>query len=78
MNHMLASSQRRSQTCLGIGSLALAVLGLSTGSVFGQATNQITVVDPNSAAQGTANLLVTFTLDTDSPPAPPTSSQRSR
>ncbi len=49
----------------------LVVLGLSTGSAFGQATNQIMVVDPNSAAQGTTNLLVTFTLDTDFPPAPP-------
>jgi hypothetical protein len=49
----------------------LAALSLSTGSAFGQATNEITDVDPNSAAQGTIDLLVTFTLDTDDPPAPP-------
>ena len=46
-------------------------MGLSATSAFGQATNQITAVSPNSAAQGTTNLLVTFTLDTDVPPAPP-------
>jgi len=50
---------------------ALVVLCLAAGSAFGQSTNQITGVDPNSAAQGATNLLVTFSLDTDSPPAPP-------
>ena len=58
-------------SCLVILILVLAALSLSTGSAFGQATNQITGVDPSSGAQGTTNLLVTFTLDTDDPPAPP-------
>ncbi len=52
-----------------IGLAALTILAATPA--FGQAVNQITTVSPNSAAQGTANLLVTFTLDTDSPPAPP-------
>lgn len=51
------------------GLLALVVLGVNPA--FGQSANQITAVSPNTAAQGTANLLVTFTLDTDVPPAPP-------
>ena len=55
----------------GIGFLALAVLTCSTGPAFGQATNEITSIDPDSAAQGTTGLLMTFTLDTDPPPAPP-------
>lgn len=55
----------------GVRLFVLVVLSVSTGSAFGQDTNQITVVDPNSAAQGTTSLLVTFTLDTDAPPAPP-------
>ncbi|HVP10801.1 MAG TPA: DUF1566 domain-containing protein [Phycisphaerae bacterium] len=49
----------------------MTLLSLSPASALGQATNQITVINPNSAAQGTTNLLVTFTLDTDAPPAPP-------
>ncbi|MCP4592605.1 MAG: DUF1566 domain-containing protein [bacterium] len=71
MNHMIAYVQRSSQAHWRTGFLVLAVLGLSAGPAFGQTTNQITVVDPDSAAQGTTNLLVTFTLDMDSPPAPP-------
>ncbi|MCB1060605.1 MAG: DUF1566 domain-containing protein [Calditrichaeota bacterium] len=35
------------------------------------AQNQILTISPDSAPQGTANLTVTFTLDTDDPPAPP-------
>jgi len=71
MNRMIAGLGRTTPTRWGIGALVLAVLSLSPGSAFGQATNEITVVDPDSAAQGTTGLLVTFTLDTDSPPAPP-------
>jgi hypothetical protein len=50
--------------------LALAFLVLPA-LAFGQSTNEILTVDPDSAPQGTTGLLVTFTLDTDSPPAPP-------
>lgn len=71
MRQVTAGGQRSRKTCRGIGLLLPAVLSLSTGTVLGQAANQITVVDPNSGAQGTTNLLVTFTLDTDVPPAPP-------
>ena len=39
-------------------------------SAFSQAVNQITALSPTNAAQG-ATLTVTFTLDTDVPPAPP-------
>lgn len=50
------------------------IVGLTTlvaaSSAFCQNVNQITTNTPNSAAQGAANLLVTFTLDTDVPPAP--------
>lgn len=52
-----------------VGLVALAFL--PTMRALGQAVNQITTVSPNSAAQGATNLLVTFTLDTDVPPAPP-------
>jgi PKD repeat protein len=44
---------------------------LATESAFGQNVNQITAISPATAAQGTSGLTVTFTLDTDSPPAPP-------
>lgn len=54
-----------------IGFSVLVVLSISVGAARGQATNQITAVDPNTAPQDTTGLLVTFTLDTDSPPAPP-------
>ena len=36
-----------------------------------QSTNEITQINPAQANPGTANVTVTFTLDTDSPPAPP-------
>ena len=49
----------------------LALFFLASVSAPGQSTNQITVVSPATAAQGTSNLTVTFTLDTDSPPPPP-------
>jgi PKD repeat protein len=50
------------------GCLALTLL--VAVSALGQSVNQITVVSPTNAAQGTT-LTVTFTLDTDAPPAPP-------
>ena len=50
---------------------ALGILGSATPPALAQAANQITAVSPASAAQGTTGLLVTFTLDTDVPPAPP-------
>jgi PKD repeat protein len=52
-----------------IGSLAFLFLVL--GPAWGQSTNQITALSPATAAQGASGLTVTFTLDTDSPPAPP-------
>jgi hypothetical protein len=52
---------------------AFVFIALQAGFAYSQDTNEITVISPNSAAQGTTNLLVTFTLDTDSPPAPPAS-----
>jgi PKD repeat protein len=47
----------------------LTLLLLAAVSTFGQSVNQITAVSPATAAQGTT-LTATFTLDTDSPPAP--------
>lgn len=52
-----------------LGCVALALL--VAASALGQSVNQITAVSPTSAAQGASGLTVTFTLDTDSPPAPP-------
>ena len=48
-------------------------LCLSSSAGLGQVneTNEVTVVTPASAAQGTTGQLVTFMLDTDFPPAPP-------
>jgi hypothetical protein len=59
------------RTARALWILAGAALSLSPGSAWGQATNQITAINPASAPQGSTNLLVTFTLDTDVPPAPP-------
>jgi PKD repeat protein len=50
--------------------LAIATFA-AIASASGQSTNQITDLSPGTAAQGTSGLTVTFTLDTDSPPAPP-------
>lgn len=44
--------------------------GLAGFPAFAQSYNEILVVSPDTAAQG-ASLTVTFTLDTDMPPAPP-------
>jgi len=63
--------RRGGRLCRGLGVLACGLVLLSAGPAFGQATNQITAVNPDAAAQGTAGLVVTFTLDTDAPPAPP-------
>jgi PKD repeat protein len=52
-----------------LGVTLLATLAAASG--MAQSTNQITAVSPTSAAQGTSGLTLTFTLDTDSPPAPP-------
>ena len=71
MNYTKANLGRMNLTRWGIRSLMLVVLSLPAGSAFAQDTNQITVIAPDSAPQGTIGLLVTFTLDTDSPPAPP-------
>jgi hypothetical protein len=49
--------------------IGFIVLGVSP--VWAQATNEILQISPDTAAQGTAGLTVTFTLDTDVPPAPP-------
>ena len=50
---------------------ALAVFALAPQPAAAQAVNQITQISPNSAAQGTVGLRVSFTLDSDAPPAPP-------
>jgi hypothetical protein len=60
---------RRSARTCGLAALGM-VLAVSR-IALGQATNQITALEPDAAPQGTTNLLVTFTLDTDAPPAPP-------
>ncbi|HPF39656.1 MAG TPA: DUF1566 domain-containing protein [Phycisphaerae bacterium] len=54
-----------------ISCLSIVVFALTTGSALAQVTNEITSIDPISAERGTSNLLVTFTLDTDAPLAPP-------
>ncbi len=48
----------------------LALVPLVAVSACGQAVNQITALSPATAAQG-ATVTVSFTLDTDAPPAPP-------
>lgn len=53
--------------------IAWGRLALVAGPAVGQGNgNQILAVTPGSAAQGTNGLVVTFTLDTDIPPPPPT------
>ena len=44
---------------------------LAGGITRGQSINQITTVSPTSAVQGAGSFMVTFSLDTDAPPAPP-------
>lgn len=53
------------------GLLVMVFLITLSGTAFGQFTNEITEVNPNSAPPGTNGLLVSFTLDTDFPPPPP-------
>jgi PKD repeat protein len=54
-----------------IRTLAMLVGTLLAGPALAQVSNQITAISPDSAEQGTQELLVTFTLDTDVPPPPP-------
>jgi hypothetical protein len=55
-----------------LGSLCfLGLVAAIQGPAYGQFTNQIMQITPNSAQQGASGLLVTFTLDTDFPPPPP-------
>jgi hypothetical protein len=49
----------------------LTWLVLNLSIAYGQTTNDITAVNPNSAIQLTTGQTITFTLDTDDPPAPP-------
>ena len=57
------------KTMLGMG---LEALFLVVGSALGQGlANEILTVSPEWAPPGTNGLTVTFTLDTDAPPAPP-------
>ena len=68
---IVADSSRSGRVRGPAGLLVLAALSLLMEPALGQITNQITTINPNSAAQGTTGLLVAFTLDTDVPPAPP-------
>ncbi len=61
--------QREFRAAWGLAAALLASIAFGGTPVAAQ--NQITTVSPNSAVQGTTGLLVTFTLDTDVPPAPP-------
>ncbi len=51
--------------------LAVALVAAAAVAAPAEITNQITAITPASAAAGTTDLLVTFTLDTDAPLAPP-------
>jgi hypothetical protein len=71
-----ATRRRRGQSrCDGtwrsLGLLLVGLLVTLPGTALGQFSNQITLVNPDSAPQGTSGLLVTFTLETDFPPPPP-------
>jgi hypothetical protein len=56
----------------GLAGLLAALLVLAaTGTASAQFANSIASVNPSSAAPGTNNLVVTFTLETDFPPPPP-------
>jgi hypothetical protein len=54
-----------------VGLLAAIALACWAPLTYGQNTNEILSVDPDNAAQGAYNLLVTFVLDSDTPPPPP-------
>jgi len=62
---------RQSARAMTVAGFVLTALCILPEPLQAQSTNQIVAVVPSSAAQGTTGLLVTFTLDTDSPPAPP-------
>ncbi len=57
------------------GRLVVAIVAIFLfslhGTAFGQLTNEITDINPDIASPGATDLLVTFTLDIDSPPPPP-------
>ena len=67
----LAGTSQRGRTGLLWGIFVVTLLFAFPGVVIGHQSNQITQISPNSAQPGTANLLVTFSLDTDFPPPPP-------
>jgi hypothetical protein len=54
-----------------VGIAMATALVLASGTALAQNTNQITEVSPNADVQGTTGLLVMFTLDSDTPPPPP-------
>ncbi len=66
-----AGTSRRGRTRWLPGLLLTVLLVALHGTALGEITNEITAVSPDSASHGTNDLLVTFTLDTDSPLAPP-------
>ncbi len=51
--------------------IVLAIIGMCLTANFASGQNQITGIVPNNAAQGTIDLGITFTLDSDVPPPPP-------
>jgi hypothetical protein len=51
--------------------LVTALLGAPARPAAAQASNEILQLSPDTAPQGTVGLTVTFTLDSDAPPAPP-------
>ena len=62
----------RGRAGLGLATVLLTTLVVMLrGTALAHFSNEITQVNPASAAQGTNDLLVTFTLDTDFPPPPP-------
>ena len=68
MNGVAAHKGKVIRTKTAMSAVAVAFCTLP---VWGQATNELLSIDPSSADQGTPALIVTFTLDTDVPPAPP-------
>ncbi|MCP3936631.1 MAG: DUF1566 domain-containing protein, partial [Actinomycetia bacterium] len=55
-----------------LGTIFVLFSGLAVSApALAQNANQITEISPDSAEQGTTGLLVTFTLDNDTPPPPP-------
>ncbi len=68
----MGTTKHRGEGIARAVALALACLAAALpGPARAQAVNQILSISPATAAQGTANLLVTFTLDSDFPAPPP-------